>query len=143
MGGPIQLVEGLNRQNTKPSLCESSLQTAPWALGPHVPIGLLLLLLSIASSQILFWLSLQMLAKVLQLSMWVTPHPVEVWGYAVWPAEARTGSRTLNSPAAPSICRDGQMGISQRKCQGSTCDPPKESLGEDKPAHPCSGADPA
>lgn len=79
--GLIQLVEGLNRQKTQTLLCVRELSTdCPWALGPHVPIGLLLLLLSIASSQILFWLSLQMLAKVLQLSMWVTPHPVEAGG---------------------------------------------------------------
>lgn len=75
--GLIQLVEGLNRQKTQTLLCVRELSTdCPWALGPHVPIGLLLLL-SIASSQVLFWLSLQMLAKVLQLSMRVTPHPVE------------------------------------------------------------------
>ena len=40
----------------------------------------LLLLLSVTISQVLFWLSLQMLAKVLQLSMQVTPHPVEAGG---------------------------------------------------------------
>lgn len=71
-----------------------------------------------------------MLAKVLQLSMWVTPTLWKLGGASAGEtSEARTGSRNTELTSCPLHLQTGQMGISQRKCQGSTCDPPKESLG--------------
>lgn len=93
-------------------------------------MGMLLLLLPVTISQVLFGLSFQMLAKVLQLSMRVTPI---LWKLGVpvqgRPAEARTDSRNTELTSHSLHLQAGQMEISQRKRQGLTCNPPKESSG--------------